>query len=99
MIEMLEARMLLAGGVSASVNDGTLTIEGDRFGNRITIEGLAHGELRLVGDNTSINGEFGPAEFSGATSGILVFLGDGKNSLIVSGVQSEGDFEVVGGSA
>ncbi|HEV8607484.1 MAG TPA: hypothetical protein VGQ99_19270 [Tepidisphaeraceae bacterium] len=86
MMERLEGRMLLAGNVTAVVAGGSITITGDRRGNDLLIDtkGLGAGQLRLTGENTSINGEFGPVEFSGVTQDIRVFLGDGKNRLQVS---------------
>ncbi len=82
-VEILEARMLLAGNVTVEVVGGTIEINGDNRGNDLIIDtrGLGGGQLRLSAENTTINGQFGPVEFSGVTGDIEVALGEGKDRL------------------
>lgn len=56
-MESLEGRALMAGDVSASIQLGSLKIEGDQLANDIAVADLGGGKVEIVGQNgTKVNG-------------------------------------------
>lgn len=102
--ETLENRALLAGDITASVEDGVLTITGDAEANGVLIR-QSGSDLEVVGVDaggsaTTINGD---ASFlaTGVTDGAIVFLkgGDDTVQLGDGGVVSIDETVVIGTGA
>jgi len=98
-IERLEERTLLAGNVTAAIQNQILTITGDRRSNGIVIDtkGLGAGSVRLSSDDTSINGDFLPLEFT--VIEIRISLGDGKDRVPLDNMQWAGRLEINTGNS
>jgi len=80
-VEPLENRAVLAGNVLAQMVDSTLFITGDEFDNHVGIVSTLGGEVTVGGFfETAINGNTGPATFSGVAR-IEVVGGDGNDGV------------------
>jgi len=101
-LECLEDRIAPAGNVTVTLVGGVLTISGDAFDNSVTMEqGPGSHEIVISSDPynvTTINGEAGPVSFAGVTGNITVNLGDGNDSLGMSGIAALKDVRVDMGS-
>lgn len=104
-LEALEGRRLLSGGVTAEIVGGNLVIRGGRLGNNIRIESVAtvsprhagHAEtVRVLGVNTRVNGEF-EATFANLGGDVIVSLGDGRNTVIIDGLDLADDLIIKSG--
>lgn len=92
-LDALESRVFLSGTVMASVVQGNLKIWGDAAANVVALDqtGLSTGQVRISGDSgTSINNQTDPVVLSGITSGTYMALGEGADSLTMSGLTLPG---------
>ena len=103
-LEALEERIAPAGSVSVLVSNGSLIVTGDSAGNDIVIDnvGLDTGELRISsgGDATTIVTQLGSSDHAvlgGITKDVKIMLGDGNDTLDMSGVPVAGNLLVDGG--
>ena len=95
-VESLESRFLLAGNVEAVVRGGTLFIEGDDLGNRITI--LGNGTtVNIEGDGTTVNG-LETQDFTGVTKNIDIRMRGGHDFLAMDDLNLNGFLSVDTGS-
>lgn len=86
------------GQVIAQVNEGRLSILGDKFNNSIRIEpGSQVGSVRLAGvDGTLINGQVGPIEFA-AVRNLQIVLAAGNDVVGIVDALLDGGLSVDGG--
>ena len=99
-LEVLEPRVMLAGDVVAVVTAaGDLLITGDKSDNNIAISADLGGGIAITpGDaNTTINGADVAAVLNGWTGKILLRMGDGKDTVQITGVNVAGDVRFDGG--
>jgi methionine-rich copper-binding protein CopC len=100
--EALEPRLFLSGNVLTSLVGGRLTIQGDNAANAIVLDqnGLGAGQMRIAGSGgTAINDQAGAIIVSGITRGVALKLGDGQDSVTMSGISLPGDLSIGGGGA
>ncbi len=94
LVESLETRTLLAGDVAVSVVDGSLLVQGDAESNQVHIRsGQNPGEFVVAGipgSNTTVNGQEGPALFTGVLRHVVAGLGEGDDSIIVDEARIRG---------
>jgi hypothetical protein len=89
-IETLEDRRLLSGTVTISVDDGALTITGDRKGNCIEIS-TQNNEVRIEGcSRTRIRGDIGDEDIED----IHISLFEGKDEVRLHDLDFEGDVSI-----
>lgn len=98
--EVLEARRMLAGNVSAVISDGDLYIRGDPEDNSLSIDtqNLPAGQVRLWGSTTFVNGKTAiPVVVTGFTRNVHVYLGKGNDGFTVNASTLPGDVEIIAG--
>jgi len=87
-VESLENRALLAGNVTAIVDDGSLVVRGDVAGNGVAIHQTDIGRYVVTGFDlggaTTVNGSSSPQIFNGVTADIVVDLQGGDDVLVMS---------------
>jgi len=85
--QVLEPRKMLAGDVTATVNDGLLQIIGDAEGNEIIVAGRPDGTATVfpVGD-TTINGSTDPFVVSTTLEDVDVRLNEGDDNATIQGL-------------
>ena len=81
--QSLENRCLMAGNVTAAVQNHSLVINGDNNGNGITIRQTATGQFTVIGSETTINGKTSPQTFSGITGDFKINLKGGDDVLVI----------------
>lgn len=97
-LEPLEGRLLLSGNVVAVITDGgDLMITGDKAGNSIALTVGLGGEVIVTGGGgTTVNdGAF--ASLTGLTGNVLLRMGDGNDTVTLTGVAIAGDLRFDGG--
>jgi hypothetical protein len=87
-VEVLEARAMLAGNITAATSAGNLIIHGDSADNGVLISQGGPGEFvvtgyALGGAGTSINGQSSAAVLTGITGDIRIDLGKGNDALAI----------------
>ena len=87
-LEPCERRALLAGNVTALVDDGSLVIAGDAAANGVAIQQTNTGRYVVTGFDldgaTTVNGGSAPVVLDGVTNDVVVDLRDGDDALVVS---------------
>lgn len=85
--QVLEPRKMLAGDVTATVNDGLLQIIGDAEGNEIIVAGRPDGTATVfaIGD-TTINGSSDPFVVSTSLDDVDVQLNQGDDNATIQGL-------------
>jgi hypothetical protein len=85
--QVLEPRKMLAGDVTATVNDGLLQIIGDAEGNEIIVAGRPDGTATVfpIGD-TTINGSTDPFVVSTTLDDVDVQLNAGDDNATIQGL-------------
>ncbi|HND54021.1 MAG TPA: hypothetical protein PLV92_16535, partial [Pirellulaceae bacterium] len=79
-VEGLERRELMAGNVFASVDRGSLKLQGDAQANEIAITDLGGGKIQVTGANgTTLNRGAGPLTLNGVNLDVKVELGGGND--------------------
>ncbi len=85
--QILEPRKMLAGDVTATVNDGLLQVVGDIEGNEIIVAGRADGTVSVIGiNNTTINGGTAPFVVSTTLNDVDVQLNAGDDNATIQGL-------------
>jgi VCBS repeat-containing protein len=86
-LERLETRVVLDGGIRAFVSAGTLRIQGDAQDNQIVVEQLSPRSFAVSSRDgaTLINGKSGAATFFGVRKDINIALGAGHDALKIKG--------------
>lgn len=97
-LELLEGRLLLSGNVVAVMTDGgDLMITGDRADNSIAITVGLGGEVTVTGEGgTTINGG-ASASLAGLTDSVFLRMGDGNDTVSMTGVTVAGTLRFDGG--
>ena len=102
--ESLETRRLLAGDVTARIDDGKLIIKGDSLDNGITITaGATAGEVIVTGVNaggsaTNVNDiSNGTITLSGFTGGLKIDMHGGNDSVTITDLDVSGKAKLEGG--
>jgi hypothetical protein len=87
-LEAFERRALLAGNVTALVDDGNLVIAGDASANGVALHQTDAGRYVITGfdldGTTTINGGTAPVVLEDVTGDVVVDLRAGDDSLVVS---------------
>lgn len=85
--QVLEPRKMLAGDVTATVNDGLLQIIGDAEGNEIIVAGRPDGTATVfpIGD-TTINGSSDPFVVTTSLDDVDVQLNQGDDNATIQGL-------------
>ena len=93
-VERLQARVLLAGDVTAAVTNGFLVIRGDDAANELTIERISGDRVQVTGaTGTTINGLTQPAVLR-VRKGYDIATGGGDDKLTVIGLNAFGRYEI-----
>jgi hypothetical protein len=93
-VERLQARVLLAGDVTAAVTNGFLVIRGDDAANELTIERISGDRVKVTGAaGTTINGLTQPAVLR-VRKGYDIATGGGDDKLTVIGLNACGRYEI-----
>ena len=93
-VEQLQARVLLAGDVTAAVTNGFLVIRGDDAANELTIERISGDRVQVTGaTGTTINGLTQPAVLR-VRKGYDIATGGGDDKLTVIGLNAFGRYEI-----
>ena len=93
-VERLQARVLLAGDVTAAVTNGFLVIRGDDAANELTIERISGDQVKVTGaTGTTINGLTQPAVLR-VRKGYDIATGGGDDKLTVIGLNAFGRYEI-----
>ena len=93
-VERLQARVLLAGDVTAAVTNGFLVIRGDDAANELTIERISGDRVQVTGaTGTTINGLTQPAVLRVRKS-YDIATGGGDDKLTVIGLNAFGRYEI-----
>src|SRR5207247_5079240 len=77
--ESLEARLALAGNVTAALVGGALIITGDNSANGILVERVDADSFRITGLGTRVNGSFSAKQINGVTTGIGIDMKSGSD--------------------
>jgi hypothetical protein len=88
-LEVCEPRLPLAGNLTVSVTNGTLSILGDGANNGVSIQELDRARyfvsgFALSGSNTTVNGQSQGLALANVTAGMHVELNAGDDALIIS---------------
>jgi hypothetical protein len=93
-VEQLQARVLLAGDVTAAVTNGFLVVRGDNAANELTIERISGDRVQVTGaTGTTINGLTQPAVLR-VRKGYDIATGGGDDKLTVIGLNAFGRYEI-----
>jgi len=93
-VEQLQARVLLAGDVTAAVTNGFLVVRGDNAANELTIERISGDRVQVTGaTGTTINGLTQPAVLR-VRKGYDIATGGGDDKLTVIGLNAYGRYEI-----
>ena len=93
-VERLQARVLLAGDVTAAVTNGFLVVRGDSAANELTIERISGDRVKVTGaTGTTINGLTQPAVLR-VRKGYDIATGGGDDKLTVIGLNAFGRYEI-----
>jgi hypothetical protein len=88
-VEGLETREVMAGNVTAAVNNGVLNIVGDNQSNGVLIQQIGDKQFKITGQNqnasTTINGQ-AYVTVSNVSKDIVVNLNGGDDFVIVEGL-------------
>jgi hypothetical protein len=81
----LEDRSLMAGNVTAAVQNHALVINGDNQGNAIEIQQVGDGQFKIfaIDGSTKINGQTTAQTFSGVTGDFKINLKGGSDTLSI----------------
>ena len=94
--ERLEGRQLLAGDVLASVDGGTLVIQGDSQSNIIQLTQDGGGNVLITGNDTTVNGQSQSISISEQFSRVSIRMGDGADELSVFDFEGGREFRFLG---
>lgn len=84
-LERLDDRIVPAGNVTGTVENGILTLTGDGEANSIVVRAGLTSSVRIQGiDGTTINGG-GIEDFSGAFKDVIILLGGANDSVSLEG--------------
>ncbi|MCI0588620.1 MAG: hypothetical protein L0323_17465 [Planctomycetes bacterium] len=92
--------LLAQGECTVEVDDGVLVIEGDDGDNAVVVTetpGAGSGVFLVIGEGGTLINGLESETFGGRIEDIEIDLGDGVNSVEVSGVELSGDLAVCGG--
>lgn len=85
--QRLEARQLLAGDVSVSLESGVLNVSGDSLANEVQIVGTATGGATVVATaGTTINNNVAPIVVASGIQHVNVRLNGGNDAVDISGL-------------
>src|SRR2546429_9852212 len=90
MLERLESRTVLDGGIHAFVSGGTLHINGDSHNNQILIDQTTAQSFTITSRDgtTLINGQAGPQSFFGVKNNVIASLGQGNDIIEMTGTST-----------
>ena len=94
LLEGLQSRLLMAGDVSAVIDNGYLVVRGDDAANEITIQGIGGNQIQVTGaTGTTINGLTQPAILR-LRKGVDIDMKGGDDKLTVIGVNAFGRYQI-----
>ena len=96
--ERLERKICLSGDVSVYFRGSNLTIKGDGESNQIEIQFTSDGSTLIAGDQTTVNGDAQSLSFSAIPKRVKVTLGNGNDSLLLTGGSIDRNVLIFGGS-
>jgi hypothetical protein len=88
--ESLEARLALAGNVTAALSGGILIITGDNSSNSILVQRVDADSFLVTGLGTRVNGSFSPKQINGVVNGIGIDMRGGSDTVTMKNLTVPG---------